>query len=317
MQLKKYLYHIKKVLIKLFIGNKNHKRKKELRKIKYWHHYLNENYGYIVDKYLQTEVPITKSSSDYKIWVMWWQGEENMPEIIRINFDSLKRNSNGHEVVLITNDNYFNYLEIPNFIIDKLSQNIISLTHLSDYIRVALLSKYGGLWLDATVYVNSPLPIEFNLPYWTNKWELRESEYDSYNLWIGLWGLSSVPELLITQYMGIWYSCPNNPLFDCLNNFWLAYWEKENKIPYYWTTELFLIGIMYDNLQAVKKMIDDVPTNNRQSFNLRFFMNKKFEKNIFEEFTKDTHFFYLSWKEKYLEIDPETNEKTLFKYLKD
>lgn len=317
MQLKKYLFHFKEFLIQIFIGNKNHKRKKELRKIKYWHHYLSENYGYIADKYKKAEKPITHANIEYKIWVMWWQGEENMPEIIRINFDSLKRNSNGHEIVLITKDNCFDYLKIPNYIIDKVSRNIISLTHLSDYIRVALLSKHGGLWLDATVYVNSPLPIEFNLPYWTNKWELRESEYDSYNLWIGLWGLSSVPKLLITQYMGIWYSFPNNPLFVCLNDFWLAYWKKENHVPYYWTTELFLIGIMFDKIESVKEMINNIQFNNPQTFNMRYYMNKKFDKHVWNELLSDTQFFYLSWKEKYLEIDPETNEKTLFKYLKD
>jgi hypothetical protein len=314
--IKKQLYIFKKGITNIFVKEDKNKLKVELKKINYWHKYLSDNYGYIVKKYVNSELPLC-NSDEYKIWVMWWQGEENMPEIIRINFGSLKRNSNGHEVVLITKDNYSEYIELPYFIIDKLSQRVISLTHLSDYIRVALLSKFGGLWLDATVYVHSPLPTKFNLPYWTNKWELKESESDSYNLWIGLWNLSTVPKLSITQYMGIWYSCPNNPIFICLSNFWLAFWKKENQIPYYWTTELFLIGIMYDNFALVKNMMDAVPINNPQCFNMRYFMNKKFEENILEEFIKDTQFFYLSWKVKYIEFYNKTNDVTFFGYLKN
>ena len=313
--IKKQLYILKKCIIKIFIDENKHKLKIELKKINNWHKYLNENYGYLVNKYVDCELP-DNFLGYYKIWVMWWQGEEDMPEIIRINFDSLKRNSNGHEVVLITKDNFFEYLTIPDYIINKLRLNIISLTHLSDYIRVALLSNYGGLWLDATVYVNSPLPTEIKLPYWTNKWELKQTEYFTYKLWIGLWNLSTVPKLLITQYMGIWYSCPNNPIFNCLSEFWLTYWERENRIPYYWTTELFLIGIMYDNLVVVKKMIDEVPINNPQTFNMRYLMKSKFENKILEEITKDTQFFYLSWKEKYFEFDSLANEETFFTYLK-
>ncbi len=313
--LKKQLYILKKCILRFFINGGKQKLKVELKKINFWHKYLNDNYGCVVDKYVNSELPVNNSEK-YKIWVMWWQGEEVMPEIIRINFDSLRKNSNGHDIVLITQNNYFEYLKIPDFIIEKLSQNIISLTHLSDYIRVALLSKYGGLWLDATVYVNSPLPTEFNLPYWTNKWELNPTEYFTHNLWIGLWNLSTVPDLLITQFMGIWYSCPNNPLFNCLTDFWLTYWERENQIPYYWTTELFLIGIMYDNLGVVKTMIDEVPINNPQSFKMRCVMNHKFDNRILDEFTKDTQFFYLSWKVKYFDLESSTGEETFFGYLK-
>ena len=40
---------------------------------------------------------------------------------------------------------------------DKFTNNIFSITHFSDIIRMALLSKYGGYWIDSTYLVTSPL----------------------------------------------------------------------------------------------------------------------------------------------------------------
>lgn len=40
---------------------------------------------------------------------------------------------------------------LPNFILKKFENGYISITHLSDIIRVLLLYNYGGLWIDSTV----------------------------------------------------------------------------------------------------------------------------------------------------------------------
>ena len=317
MQKKKYLYNIKKFLIKFFIGRENQKLKIELRKIKVWHHYLNEKYGNIPDKYLQIELPNSNSSDGYKIWVMWWQGEENMPEIIKLCYSSILKNANGSEVILIDYKNYQNYITFPDYIIDKVEKKVITITHLSDLIRSFLLVEFGGLWIDATIYVTSPLPTKIEFPYWTTKWNLSPSDYNKYKLWVGLWNISDIPKLTIAQCMGIWYSSRLNPLFLSLRDFWLEYWKKEIQTPYYWTTELFLVGTIRSKLLNVKQMMDEVPINNSQLFDMANHINKNFDQSVYNQLLKDTSFFYLSWKEKYLQFDPQTNQITLFGYLQE
>ena len=270
----------------------------------------------ILEKY-KDSMTTEEITGDYVIWVMWWQGEKEMPPIIRMNYNSLKRNANGHKINLITNENYLNLVELPDYIISKFERNIINLTHLSDIIRVALLSKFGGLWLDATIYVTSPLPEEMNVYYWSTKWVLDRNEKNSYPLWRALWNISSIPKLTITQCMGIWFSCPNNPIFDCLTDFWLEYWKNESNTPYYWTTEVFLNGVMYDQIPAVKNMIDEVTESNPHVFKMRHHINQDYNEQLLRELTQDTQFFYLSWKEKYHKISPETKNKTLYGFLKD
>ena len=270
----------------------------------------------ILEKYRYSNIPQV-TSGRYVIWVMWWQGEAEMPPIIRINYNSIKRNSGGNIIELITKDNFKDFVQVPDFVISKLERNIISLTHLSDLLRVIFLHELGGLWLDATIYSTSPLPEEINIPYWSSKWALSMKEKNTFPLWSALWKISTVPSLTITQCMGIWYSSKSNPIFGCLKDFWLTYWKNENNAPYYWTTEVFLIGVIYDEIPAMKKMIDDVIINNPQVFKMRKHINKDYNEQILSELMRDTQFFYLSWKEKYDETSSETGNKTLYGFLKE
>lgn len=86
------------------------------------------------------------------VWVSWLQGYEAAPELVRACIDSTRQYSEGLDFVLITLDNYRRYVEIPDYIISKFEQGIISWTFFSDILRLSLLEKYGGLWVDATVF---------------------------------------------------------------------------------------------------------------------------------------------------------------------
>src|SRR4029079_13377232 len=46
------------------------------------------------------------------------------------------------------------YVDIPELILHAVGENR---THLSDLIRLALLERYGGVWVDATCFVSEPL----------------------------------------------------------------------------------------------------------------------------------------------------------------
>lgn len=90
-----------------------------------------------------------------KVWVFWWQGMENAPELVKRCYQSLQDNLTDWEIVLITQENYQQYVEFPDYILQKLNDGQITLTHFSDLLRLELLIRYGGLWLDATVLCTS------------------------------------------------------------------------------------------------------------------------------------------------------------------
>ena len=52
----------------------------------------------------------------------------------------------------------FDYITLPQEIVDKYKAGKIAHAHFADICRVELLYEHGGVWLDATGFVTSPLP---------------------------------------------------------------------------------------------------------------------------------------------------------------
>ncbi len=87
-----------------------------------------------------------------KIWVCWFQGIENAPPLVQRCYRSLQEHLQDREIVLITSENYRQYVTFPENIQQKIDAGIIGATHLSDLLRLELLLQYGGTWIDATVF---------------------------------------------------------------------------------------------------------------------------------------------------------------------
>ena len=104
------------------------------------------------------------------IWSMWWQGEENCPEVVKLCWASMRKHCGSHKLIIITKDNYQDYVTIPEYILAKVEAGSLLLAHLADIIRVNLLAKYGGLWLDSTIFVAKEIPEEvFSMEFFTIK----------------------------------------------------------------------------------------------------------------------------------------------------
>ena len=86
--------------------------------------YLKEAYSYRIDQYRDIENVINVPTNHY-VWVMWWQGEDSAPELVRMCINSIRKNANGAEVVVITKDNFREYADIPEYIIEKHKRGII------------------------------------------------------------------------------------------------------------------------------------------------------------------------------------------------
>ena len=99
-----------------------------------------------------------------------------MPDAVKACYRNLKKFSNGWNVVLLTKDNISDYIVLPNDVLKDVGKTK-SFTHLSDYIRLALLSEYGGFWIDSTIYVTRPLPRPEDItPFFTIRNEVRDNK---------------------------------------------------------------------------------------------------------------------------------------------
>ncbi|WP_217152084.1 capsular polysaccharide synthesis protein [Klebsiella pneumoniae] len=95
-------------------------------------------------------------SSGNVIWTAWFQGCSDLPPLIFKCIDSFTKIQN-RKVIVIDKNNYSDYIQLPVTIVDKFNKGMISYTAFSEIIRISLLAEYGGLWLDATIFIDKDI----------------------------------------------------------------------------------------------------------------------------------------------------------------
>lgn len=195
---------------------------------------------------------LEKGSLNKFVWQMWWQGENEAPLITKNCMDSVKRFlPKDYKYVLITKDNISDYLTIPSFIQEKLNKGI-SFTHFSDYVRASLLHKFGGIWIDSTCFLSSPIPDEIlhsELFYFQSETFYLNSKLPSENL---LDLHLKTPLLKATYHTGSsWFivAKANNHLLSVTKSLLEHYWQIESKLVDYF---LFHCAITYAVLHDEK-----------------------------------------------------------------
>ncbi|WP_158227539.1 capsular polysaccharide synthesis protein [Lactobacillus sp. UMNPBX4] len=92
------------------------------------------------------------------IWTMWWQGIDQAPPIVKACIRKLFINNPDKKIIVITKDNFKQYVHLSSRILTLFENNNISFTHFSDIYRVNLLYLYGGVWVDSTVWTTQRIP---------------------------------------------------------------------------------------------------------------------------------------------------------------
>jgi len=90
-----------------------------------------------------------------KIWFLWLQGYKNMPEIVKKCYESWRKYNEDWETIFLDENNLSEYIDISALLNDRIIP--IPRAALSDIIRINLMEKYGGVWVDATCFCCRPL----------------------------------------------------------------------------------------------------------------------------------------------------------------
>ena len=229
------------------------------------------------------------------IWIFWWQGYEAAPLLVKKCIGSITKNAKNHPVVLITKENWKNYADIPDYVIEKVKKGIITFTHFSDILRMILISKHGGLWLDATIFVSREIPDYcFELPYFSIHYE------------------TSTSRIAKGKWTGFCQGAQKNSLIHSFcRDVFFSYWKKYNKlIDYFFIDYVMLAG--YNNISGFKKLIDELPLNNQGIKELDKHFNDEYSMEYLNNILAQSTFFKLNWKRDYKkEIN---GKKTLYGY---
>lgn len=247
---------------------------------------------------LPNNVELEQEIENYRIWVLWWQGEEQMPEIVRATYNSIK-DATDKEVILITKDNWREYIEAPTYIEEKRIKGIISLPAFSDFIRASLLYEYGGMWIDSTILCTKEIPeFVFSKDFFSIKnVETITKKYVAN----GRWNV----QILATNKK-------HCELFRYMQYIFKEYWKRYNYIMDYLLID-YTIAYIYNEKESVREKIDALPCTNPHMHELREIINDKLDLSLLSNWNMDTFFYKMTYKNSFTIL--KDNSPTFYKYI--
>ncbi|MEU7906982.1 capsular polysaccharide synthesis protein [Actinoplanes sp. NPDC049118] len=172
------------------------------------------------------------------IFIYWAQGFEAAPALVRRCAETLRANNPRAQVHELSDANLAYYVDMPPDLVDALGDNK---TNFSDLLRLALLEKFGGIWVDATVYA----PVALSEPV---ERALGDSHFFAFNYhgpYISNWFLAARPGSYVAHLwraaMYLWWEKRGelidyflaHHVFEMLYHLdadFAAEWDKGNRI---------------------------------------------------------------------------------------
>lgn len=269
--------------------------------------YIDGFLANLVKKYQQesTKTLITSGvkSDKFPIWCCWWQGEGSMPELVKLCQARLKQviPQDKVELHLITLENYAQYVDLPEHIVKKFEGGIITMTTMSDVLRFHLLERYGGYWLDATVFFTDEIPKQYFSGEFYCQRMVSNVEY-------------SKREACGSNWCGFSMAGPKgSAVFRFMKDAFSEWWAKyDSIIDYVLIDYMLLTG--FRHIPAITEVINKVPDNNEDIFEMYKVLNQPYTEELFERVTRRNVMHKLTYK---MELQKETAEgkMTLYGYL--
>ena len=239
---------------------------------------MRKKYNSYINVYVQTHQEKLERIHSNKIWFLWLQGMEKAPDLVKSCYRSIIKNIPEKEVILLTDKNYRNYVQFPEYIQDKIDSGVITKTHMSDLLRLELLNVYGGTWIDATVYCSGK-----NIP----NYMLDADLFLFQNLKPGLDGqCTCISSWLMT-------ASTNNPILLLTQGLLYEYWKKSTKMIDYFLLHDFFQLALETYPEEWSKVI---PFSNSMPHILLLRLFQEYDENIWKEIKELTPFHKLTYK---------------------
>ncbi|MTB65139.1 capsular biosynthesis protein [Streptococcus sp. zg-86] len=190
-----------------------------------------------------------------KVWVMWLQGMDDAPEIVKKCYASLIKNLPNKEIILLTEGNYRDYVTFPNYIQNKIDKGLIGNAHMSDLLRLELLENYGGTWIDATVFLSDGNIPDFMLDTDFFMFQKLKPGLDGNPLSISNWFITSTT---------------SNPMLKMTKELLYQYWQKNNQAMHYFIFHM-LFQLVIENFEEEWKKVVPVSSSTPHILLLKLF----------------------------------------------
>jgi len=212
------------------------------------------------------------------IWTIWLQGMENAPEVVQKCYASMCKHITDRPIVVITEENYKDYVTFPDHIMEKYEKGIISKVHFADLLRIELLHNHGGTWLDGTVFCSDVPFQKYVLDSELFLYQILKPGLDGHCIATSSW--------LMTAYSG-------NPIIGLTRALLHEYWRR-----YDYAVDYFILhNFIQMSVAAYPEVWDKVvPFSNAVPHILLLRLFEEFDSYTWEGIRGQTCFHKLSYK---------------------
>ncbi len=216
------------------------------------------------------------------IWQCWLQGKEHMPPLVKACMHSVQCHNTEHKIKIIDENSVHQYITIPQHILIKYQQKKICPAHFVDYIRVALLAKYGGTWMDATVFFTQPLPKH-----------IFKQSFFAFALpsWCELTKLPAMEEVFTTHMRSLdarsfsnWFmhAKAHTRYILLIKKFLEEYWLREESAFDYFFFHIFCTYALFKDPQCAESFINMPKISNAHAHLLQQCLTKEYDATLFK-----------------------------------
>lgn len=233
-----------------------------------------------------------------KVWVCWFQGYESAPPLVKACINSMYRAMPEKEIIILTENNYKQYIELPDYIEKKFEKGKIGMAHFSDLLRISLLAKWGGMWIDSTALCTDE---EFF------RYASKQHLFVFKQLNLGNQGEAPIiaSSWFISSEIG-------NPIIVLTRDLLYAYWQDYDYLLNYFTFHLFFTMAC----RRYKKEWESIPTfNNSSPHTLMFELKKDYSDERWEQLMKMSGIHKLQRYDDYSDLKKSNYRKILDTYL--
>lgn len=238
---------------------------------------LKRKYKRFIEGFVNDNKESTVGENSPIIWFCWLQGIENAPEIVKKCYASI-RQIKGYQVVLITNDNIKDYIDLPEFINEKYKKGIIGNAHFSDIVRLELLIRHGGTWIDSTVFCSEKNVPDYYLESDLFVFRISKPGVDGHYVSSSNWFISAKK---------------NNKILRLTRDLLYEYWKKHNSVIDYFIFHYFF-ELALEAYPEEERRIPPVSSEAPHVLLLRLF--DEYDEKIYGTIMNQTCFHKLTYK---------------------
>jgi mannosyltransferase OCH1-like enzyme len=214
-------------------------------------------------------------------WQYWHQGvDENTSKMVVECLESVQKYKGDYEVILLTNETVWDYVELPDFVFEKFGKNGFNFAKLANLVRLYLLASYGGVWLDATIYLTATIDKkildEDFFAFQRSKIPPTDARiFQKFDPLYFSWS----PTFLAGMLNSFMVAKPGNKIIADLLSIHLEYWKNETKVGHYYLFQILFNRMMqHDEWGTLNcEIVGDTDCHKLQVMSLDKFNQRTFD----------------------------------------